>query len=317
MFKKEAVELALLPKKADKMHPFKHNRARDSEKRLQKLFADLNSEQADLCGLILSSSGIAYTVAKAGHKWEIWVRQTDVDDAISKIKAYFRENPEPIRRHIMPPPRFTTNYTGVYAALGLMLLHWMIYYHNVKSTFFDTFGANTTLIIRGELYRTLTALMLHSDLLHLMGNMVGIAVFGTAVCSITRPGLGWLLILSSGMLGNMLNTLLRGAGHLSIGSSTAVFGAIGILSAVQFWRKFAESGQRLKAWLPLAGGLALLGILGTGGGRTDILAHLLGLSAGLLLGSGYGLLIRQPLPDKYQNLCWGATFLLLAIAWFH
>jgi membrane associated rhomboid family serine protease len=298
-------------------HPFQYNRANESEKRMQKLFADLTSEQADLCGLILSSSGIAYTVARTGDRWEIWVRQKDGDRAISKIKEYFRENPEGSTHRFVPPHRLTRTYTGIYAAFGLMLLHWMIYYHNVKPTFVDSFGANTRLILEGETFRAVTALMLHSDLLHLMGNMVGIAIFGTAVCSITRPGLGWLLILFSGILGNMVNAALRGPGHLSIGASTAVFGAIGILSAIQFWRKFKEPGQRLRAWLPLAGGIALLAILGTGGGRTDLMAHLLGLAAGLLLGSGYGILIQQPIQDKYQKLCWCVTVLVLMVAWFH
>lgn len=298
------------------VHPFKFNQANGSEKRLKKLFADLTSEQADLCGLILSSSGIAYTVAKTGNKWEIWVRQTDADTAISKIKEYFRENPESPQERFIPPSRLTRTYTGVYAAIGLALFHWMIYYHNAKISFVDSFGADTGLILEGETYRAVTALMLHSDLLHLMGNMVGIAIFGTAVCSITRPGLGWLLILFSGILGNLANAALRGPGYLSIGASTAVFGAIGILSAIQFWRKFKEPGQRLKAWLPLAGGIALLGALGAGGGRTDLMAHLFGLLAGLLFGSGFGLLVQRSISDRYQTVCWCVTVLVLTAAWF-
>ena len=298
------------------MHPFKDNPANESEKRLQKLFGDLAGDQADLCALILSASGIAYTVARAGDRWEIWVKQADAGHAISKIKKYFRENPDTSQSRFVVPTHVVRTYTGIYAALGLMLLHWMIYYHNVKPTFVEAFGADTDLILKGEIFRAVTALMIHSDALHLMGNMAGIGIFGTAVCLITRPGLGWLLILLSGILGNLANAWLRGPGHLSIGASTAVFGAIGILSAIEFWRRVNQPGRRFKAWLPLAGGIALLGLLGTGGGRTDLMAHLFGLIAGLALGSCYGPFVRNPIPEKYQNLCWGITGCILMIAWF-
>ncbi len=50
----------------------------------------------------------------------------------------------------------------------------------------------------------------------------------------------------------------------------------------------------MKAWLPLGAGLALLSMLGSGGERTDLMAHLFGFMTGLILGAFYGVLVKQP-----------------------
>ena len=73
----------------------------------------------------------------------------------------------------------------------------------------------------------------------------------------------------------------------SLGASTATFGALGILTGsgiVTAWRtqKFLLSKALL---VPLGGGLALLGWLGTGGENTDLFGHFFGFSIGLVLGT--------------------------------
>ena len=109
-----------------------------------------------------------------------------------------------------------------------------------RSDIIKHYGSSASQIIDGEHYRTITALFLHGDVLHLIGNMAGIALFGTAVCSITGWGVGWLMILFTGSIGNLLNAYFYQAGHRSIGASTAVFGCIGFLSACQFMVKMGS-----------------------------------------------------------------------------
>jgi len=283
---------------------------------MEKLFSNLDQKQADLCVLILSASGIGCTPRKETGGWEVWARAEDHAAAIEKISRYFRENPE--KPLVSGPPLLETHrtFSGIGAALLPALIYWAASWHGVSQTLVERFGAVSDRIMGGEIYRAVTALMLHSSPVHLLGNMVGIAFFGTAVCSVTRPGVGWLMVLLTGFLGNLANAALQLPAHRSIGASTAVFGAIGLLSAFQFWNKYRRPGHRLKAWLPLAGGLALLGLLGTAGEHTDIMAHLFGLLAGLLLGTPYILLIHRPLPDKYQKIAWCITGGILILAWF-
>jgi membrane associated rhomboid family serine protease len=283
---------------------------------MEKLFSNLDSEQADLCVLILSASGIACKPSREGAGWVIWARAEDHPAAIEKISRYFRENPETKPVPALPSLEARPTWTGIGAALLLAVFHWAVSWHEVSGTLADRFGAVSDRIMDGEWYRTVTALLLHSGGGHLMGNMAGIALFGTAVCGVTRPGVGWLLILLTGAIGNLANAALQLPGHRSIGASTAVFGAIGLLSAFQFWNKYRRPGHRIKAWLPLAAGLALLALLGSSGERTDLMAHLFGLLAGLLIGTSYILCIHRPLPDRYQKTAWCITGVVLTLVWF-
>jgi membrane associated rhomboid family serine protease len=155
-----------------------------------------------------------------------------------------------------------------------------------------------------------TALTLHADAAHLLGNAVGCAVFVTAVLRLLGPGLGGWLVLLAGAGGNALNALVHGARHSSIGFSTAVFGAIGILGGLQFGRK---RGQR-RAWLAIAGALGLLAMLGTSE-RTDILAHLFGLLVGLVLGLAAGVAVPRPPGAAAQWTLAAGAVAVLAGSW--
>ncbi len=138
----------------------------------------------------------------------------------------------------------------------------------------------------GEWYRTVTALTLHADIGHLAGNLAGGALFAFFLIRVLGAGLGWLLILMSGILGNTVNVLAHAdRSHFSVGASTAVFGALGLIVGYQLVREWRSSGWRWpkRLWIPLGGGLVLLGFLGAGGERTDVLAHLWGFLAGMVL----------------------------------
>ena len=149
---------------------------------------------------------------------------------------------------------------------------------------------------------------------HLAGNIAGIAIFGSAVCGMAGAGVGSFMILVSGMAGNLVNALLYETGHLSVGSSTAVFGAIGILSAHQSIRKFRLPAQRLRAWLPVAAGLALLSILGSGK-HTDLTAHLFGFMAGILIGAFYTTVVKRPAAKIYQASSLLIVLGILVLSW--
>src|SRR5690606_29038048 len=143
----------------------------------------------------------------------------------------------------------------------------------------------------GEWWRAVTALTLHGDWAHLTGNTLGGLLFFGLVFRFLGHGLGWICILLAGTLGNLLNAWgYAGTGHNSIGASTAVFGGLGILIGFRLLRQFRLTGWAWPRhlWVPLAAGLILLGFLGAGGERTDVLAHGWGFFAGAILGSSVG-----------------------------
>lgn len=158
----------------------------------------------------------------------------------------------------------------------------------------------------GEVYRPLTALFLHADLEHLMGNAIFGLIFGVFVANSFGPFRGWGLILLSGFLGNLLNAWLHFPDSFrSLGASTAVFGALGLLVGSGLdaaWR--ARSYRKgMRAFAPLMAGLMIFTMNGIGQPGTDTLAHMTGMFFGLLLGLPVaGLLVRKAHEKKREQI---------------
>jgi rhomboid protease GluP len=138
-------------------------------------------------------------------------------------------------------------------------------------------------VLAGEWHRTVTALTLHLDVPHLVGNMAGLLLFVGGVHQSVGSGIAWLLVVASGAIGNYLTALFYQTGHHAVGASTAVFGAVGVMGALGV-RRYRQQKMLGRGFLvPLIGALGLFAMLGTDP-ATDVIAHLCGLGAGILLG---------------------------------
>lgn len=281
---------------------------------LEILFENLTQDRADTYGLVLSAYHLPHSIIRSGSGWEIWVDETVRDRALGLILQYIEENPSLPLPDEQETQAYKKTFTAIWVCSLLLACHIAVNMSGDVEKIVREFGASAFDIMNGEIYRTVTSLMLHSNYPHLAGNIAGIAIFGTAVCSITGAGVGWLMILLSGILGNLTNAALFRYGHISIGASTAVFGAVGILAAYQLCRKIKIAEQRMKAWLPIAGGLALLGFLGTGL-HSDLTAHLFGFVAGICLGLIYALYLYCLVEKRHQIYCMAATIGTVALSW--
>lgn len=140
-----------------------------------------------------------------------------------------------------------------------------------------------------EWWRLVTPLFLHGDIGHLIGNLGFGGLFAWFVIRRWGNLWGWIRILMSGVLGNMMLALTyQNVQHLSIGASTAVMGSIGLLAGASAWqrRQFQEKGI---GWLgpigvSLLAAAALFSLLGTAGENTDVAAHFWGWTAGIVIG---------------------------------
>ena len=145
------------------------------------------------------------------------------------------------------------------------------------------------LISRGEWWRPFTALFLHGDGPHIVGNLASGAVFGMLVSKSLGPWKGWAMILLAGTAGNAITSWVTWPEAFgSLGASTAVFGALGILSGIGIVENFREKIRMpwLRVIAPLLAGFVLLGWLGGAapGDGVDVFGHVFGFGAGVLAG---------------------------------
>jgi membrane associated rhomboid family serine protease len=176
-------------------------------------------------------------------------------------------------------------------------------------------SADSERILAGEPWRAVTALTLHADVSHLVANVTAGALLATAVCRTVGGGLGAALIVAAGAGGNALNAFLQGPRHVSIGASTAVLGAVGLLSGLAFVRTRRAVRGRGRAWLPLAAGLALLGMLGSDP-RSDLGAHLCGFVVGVVLGAITGWTMSGVPEHGVQRAFAVAAAAVVAASWW-
>lgn len=160
----------------------------------------------------------------------------------------------------------------------------------------------------GEWWRLVTALTLHSGPVHIAGNTLIGGVIVHLLCRQMGSGLGVFLLLLAGALGNYVNILVRGAPHISVGFSTSVFGALGLLAGQGIMARRSVSWRNM--FLPFAAALGLLGILGTSGEQTDLGAHLFGMGAGLVLGLIADFFVMTARPVLLRGLGQGLLLLL-------
>lgn len=261
--------------------------------------------------LVLAALGIDYLLLEEDGIFALLVEEGMAPRAASELAHYEREN-----QGWPPPPEILpTEVSGkLHSLVGYAGILSSVFYLERTHTFaLDWYRAgrgHAGLILQGQWWRALTALTLHADEAHLLGNLLFGAFFAFLLCRQLGAGAAWFAILLAGATGNLLNAQLHPADHRFIGASTAVFGAIGMLSALQ-WK---PRPTRWRQWAPLIIGAVLLGFLGTAGEHTDVLAHVAGMGAGLAIGLVWRWL-PTPLSTPVQTLLGAVTLLSLVLAW--
>ena len=243
------------------------------------------------------------------------VPQENVEKSRAALLAYENENPPKIADG-REPLGFADSFAAS-AVAGLLILAFfsVTVMSNPTLAWFERGSADAQKILDGELWRTVTALTLHADVAHAFSNAFALALFLGAVSSVLGTGLGCAVILLTGAGGNLANAFLHGSPHVSVGASTAVFGAVGVLGGLGVVMRRTGALSRRRAWLPVAAAFALLGMLGTGGGRVDVWAHLFGLLVGGILGVLIALIAPRPPGLGIQWACGGTAVAMLIYCW--
>jgi membrane associated rhomboid family serine protease len=254
-------------------------------------------------------------MASRGWGVALLVAEPYAKAARQELAAYAEDNradaAPPVHRHPVGDA-----VTGVLAYWCVLVFCYVAAAHHLFG--FDWAAAGegqARLTLAGEWWRVVTALGLHGDLGHIASNLVAGSLFGFFLAEILGSGLAWLLILLAGAGGNAINALIQPATHTSIGASTAIFVAVGLLAVIAVRYRPRRWRRGLRRFAPVAAGIMLLAFLGTEGERIDIGAHVAGFAAGCALGVVI-LVIGQPAPSRRVSAASAAAaFLLFAGAW--
>jgi len=285
----------------------------DPDERAEVRLPAASRAEAEAWSLVLAAEGVAHRVLVESGAWWLCVPELDLPRAHAALLAWRRENEPETRAPEPPEPRVETN-AGLWLAGALLAFYAWTGPWSDTSPWFARGTADARRILAGEPWRALTALTLHSDVVHALGNAFSCAVFATVLMRRYGAGTGAWLLLLSGALGNLATAAWHGSLHRSVGASTALFGAIGALAATELVRRRRRDLHWRQAWLPLAGGLALLAMLGTGRG-SDLAAHVFGLVAGVGVGFVAARLAPLPFGRATQVLLAAAALAALAGAW--
>lgn len=151
------------------------------------------------------------------------------------------------------------------------------------------YGQSNYFVMSGGYWQLFTAMFVHVSLLHLLGNMFFLLIFGLRAEDMFAIHEYLLIYLLSGLSGNLL-TLLFGPDMLSAGASGAIFGMFG---AVTIYVRRAV-GQSILGALMYSFFLLMVNI----GPNVNNLAHFGGLIIGLLI--GYALATKRKITMTYR-----------------
>ena len=247
-----------------------------------------SARRAHEYGLVALSQGIPYSIERTPEgDFQVVVDHGAANHAARQMDYYDHES-----RYWPPAPlRVPDHAHGGWAVAGwaAVLLGGYAWQMSEPGWREAALASSTRIFEEGEYWRAWTALSLHADGAHLGANLVFGAFFLYWAARSFGPGAAWLAVWFAGASGNLLNALFYYPElHRSLGASTAVFAAIGLLAAYPLGcsARLRKPLFRHSGWIPLVGGALLLGWFGSGSGdaRTDVTAHLAGFLAALPVG---------------------------------
>ncbi|MEX0976844.1 MAG: rhomboid family intramembrane serine protease [Woeseia sp.] len=266
--------------------------------------------------LVLLARDIPYEILRTDAHAALWVPEAFGERAKYEIWQYEQENR---RKKPAPPPATPVDRNGLPGAIAYVCLicfvAWLAGEGFFNRDWLAAGRVDGERIRDGEWWRLVTALTLHSGLRHLLGNIGFGALFGFLAGRLAGSGMAWLVILLASAAANALNTFLLDPSHRSIGASTAVFAALGLVAGYVWRGRFMAQDRWAYRLGPIVGGIALLAFTGTGDENTDIGAHLAGFVCGFLAGIIMIRLTSLGALRHVQSACGAGAVAVVLFAW--
>ncbi|MDA0346505.1 MAG: rhomboid family intramembrane serine protease [Verrucomicrobia bacterium] len=259
--------------------------------------------KAHEAGLAVLAAGSAYWVYPYAGQFALVVAEKEARRLSYEVRIFGLKN----RFWPAVSPSLSEKQISVIPSYLFLMMLVVVFFFQGSIAKLDDLGMNSSSGFweNREWWRIVTAVTLHADVGHLMGNLFGMGLFGYLTARYLGNGLGWLSILTTAVSANLTNNILHlDSTFYSLGASTAVFGALGLVTGFPIG-SFFRTGEKItkRQWIiPLAGGVMLLAWLGSGDARTDVAAHLWSFIFGLMLASGISKLNWQAVVTKTGQL---------------
>jgi len=173
---------------------------------------------------------------------------------------------------------------GVYIFTSIMSENFI----EINSSVLETYGQQNIRVFQGWYWQLFSAIFVHANVIHLVGNMVFLLVFGLRVEELLSKANYFTIYFASGLLGSLLS-LLQGPLVTSVGASGAIFGLFGA------WIAYLGGSYGRSITVALVYGFYLL-ILSAGVG-VNVFAHF----GGLLAGISIGYLLSKKRENLFKN----------------
>lgn len=266
--------------------------------------------------LVLTARGLEHRKLAGSDGWQLWVPAGSAAQATAELAAYQAENARKVGQRDLAT--VGSGWSGAAAYVVTLLLLFVALHSDWLNRDWLAIGRlDAGRVLAGEWWRTVTALTLHVDLDHLLGNLAFGAFFGYFAGRYLGRGVGWLAIVVAAAAGNTLDALVQVPEHRAIGASTAVFAALGLLTAYTWRRGFWKATRWRARITPIVAGLGLLAFTGTAGENTDLTAHLGGFVMGFAVGLALARFASLKVLRSRRAQAWsaGAAIVIVAGAW--
>lgn len=135
-------------------------------------------------------------------------------------------------------------------------------------------------ILNGQVWRLFTAMFLHADITHLLGNMFMLFYLGTIILRYYSPGEFALIYFTGGLLGNLLTLVFMPVETLSLGASGAIMALGGTLIYRMFFGKHKKLFRRTGNFVTIAMMVLFNLFYGLTQSQTNNFGHFGGFAAG-------------------------------------
>jgi membrane associated rhomboid family serine protease len=263
--------------------------------------------------LVLLSQGIVHRFLRSdAGPFEIFVAPEFEERAREQLDLYCRENPP---KEENPPLPLSLSIQPAWVLLVPVVCTILDFGNFVERMHYAGLS-DASKVLRGEWWRTITALTLHGDARHIMSNLLsGYIVLNLMSYRIPLARMAPFLAVASAVA-NFFVALTVQSDYRALGFSTFVFAAIGALAVIEFRLMPRETHGMLRRFAPLCGAASLAVFLGLGE-NADILGHAYGFIAGAICGLiPQKKTLRWGTPTTIADLVWvAAYFAIFIIGW--